>query len=85
MTFDHQTYLASVATSSGVYLMYDHHETVIYVGKAKNLKARLKQYFAKTPDPRPFVLTLPKVLSHIQTISTHNEKEAPYFRKNPNS
>ena len=76
MTFDHQTYLASVATSSGVYLMYDHHETVIYVGKAKNLRARLKQYFAKTPDPRPFVLTLPQVLSHIQTISTHNEKEA---------
>lgn len=56
--------------------MYDHREVVIYVGKAKNLKARLKQYFAKKPDPRPFVLSLPHILSTIQTISTHNEKEA---------
>merc|ERR1711991_295711 len=37
---------------------------------------RLKQYFAKTPDPRPFVLTLPHILSRIQTIITNNEKEA---------
>ncbi len=76
MTFDHQSYLESVANTPGVYLMHDHHDQVIYVGKAKSLKARLRQYFAKTPDPRPFVLTLPKVLSHIQTISTHTEKEA---------
>ena len=56
--------------------MRDHERAIIYVGKAKNLRVRLRQYFAKTPDPRPFVLTLPRVLSEIQTISTHNEKEA---------
>ena len=33
--------------------------------RQKILKIRLKQYFAKTPDPRPFVLTLPHILSRI--------------------
>ena len=75
-TFDHVTFLSSAPQTSGVYLMHDHNDRVIYVGKAKNLRARLKQYFAKTPDPRPFVLSLPEILSHIQTIGTHNEKEA---------
>jgi excinuclease ABC subunit C len=74
--FDHITFLLDAPTTSGVYIMYDHQEVVIYVGKAKNLKARLRQYFAKTPDSRPFVLSLPHILSTIQTISTHNEKEA---------
>lgn len=74
--FDHESFLANAPTSPGVYLMYDHSGGVVYVGKAKNLRARLKQYFAKNPDPRPFVLTLPKRLSQIQTIMTHNEKEA---------
>lgn len=56
--------------------MYDHSGTVIYVGKANKLRARLRQYFAKTPDPRPFVLTLPQTLSEIRTLSTRTEKEA---------
>ena len=56
--------------------MRNHGQEVIYVGKAKDLRSRLRQYFAKTPDPRPFVLTLPRALSEIQTMSTRNEKEA---------
>ena len=62
-------------TQAGVYLMYDHQGQMIYIGKAKNLKQRVKQYFAKNADPRPFVSTLPQVLKSIQTISTQNEKE----------
>ena len=74
--FDHESLLQSAPQTPGVYLMYNHSRELIYVGKAKNLRARLRQYFAKTPDPRPFVLTLPRSLSEIQTIITHNEKEA---------
>lgn len=74
--FDHVSCLAVAPQGPGVYLMKDHQGEVIYVGKAKRLRARLRQYFAKTPDPRPFVQTLPQVLGEIQTISTHNEKEA---------
>ena len=74
--FDHEAFLPTIPISPGVYLMYDHRDVVMYVGKAKNLRMRVRQYFAPTPDPRPFVSTLPLALSRIQTLSTHNEKEA---------
>ena len=74
--FDHQSFLPTVPRQPGVYLMRDHHDQVVYVGKAKDLRSRLRQYFAKTPDPRPFVVTLPQLLGSIQTITTQNEKEA---------
>jgi predicted GIY-YIG superfamily endonuclease len=37
-------FLASLPVSPGVYLVYDHQDELIYVGKAKNLKRRLSQY-----------------------------------------
>jgi excinuclease ABC subunit C len=60
----------------GVYLMKDVHQKIIYIGKAINLKNRVKQYFAQTPDPRPFVSLLPEILSQIDLISTQSDKEA---------
>jgi len=40
--------LKNISTKSGVYLMKDKRGTVIYVGKAKNLKNRVSQYFHST-------------------------------------
>ena len=40
--------LKNISTKSGVYLMKDKRGTVIYVGKAKNLKNRVTQYFHST-------------------------------------
>ena len=37
--------------SSGVYIMFDRDGTVIYVGKARNLKNRVRQYFRNSPKP----------------------------------
>ena len=37
----------------GVYIMKDVKETVIYVGKANNLRQRVKQYFIPGRDERP--------------------------------
>src|SRR5437016_411557 len=37
-------FLESLPGSPGVYLVYDHQDELIYVGKAKNLKRRLSQY-----------------------------------------
>ncbi len=43
--------LKNISTKSGVYLMKDKNGTVIYVGKAKNLKNRVSQYFHSSNKP----------------------------------
>ncbi len=59
----------------GVYLMKDRHGTVVYVGKAANLKARLRQY-ASGQDDRFFVHLLHHVLGDIEVVVTATEKDA---------
>jgi excinuclease ABC subunit C len=59
----------------GVYLMKDAKGTVVYVGKAKNLKNRLRQYFS-FQDNRAMIPYLLKTLETIETILCFSEKEA---------
>ncbi len=51
---------------------------IIYVGKAKNLRVRVKQYFRPGDDIRFFVASglLARVLADVETILVDNEKEA---------
>ena len=58
----------------GVYLMKDATGTVIYVGKAKNLRVRLKQYYGH--DERVQVPYLLAHIADIETIITSSEAEA---------
>jgi len=48
MSFDSRLFLASCSTLPGVYQMLDRDGKVLYVGKARDLRARLSSYFAKT-------------------------------------
>lgn len=41
-----RTLVSGAPTSPGVYLFRDRHETVLYVGKARDLRARLRSYFS---------------------------------------
>ncbi|MBX2813802.1 MAG: excinuclease ABC subunit UvrC [Myxococcales bacterium] len=57
--------------------MKDQQDSVIYVGKAKSLRARVSQYFQEgTSDYRAFIGLLSRILSDIETIVTRSEKEA---------
>ena len=60
----------------GVYLMKNQNGDVLYVGKAKELKKRVKQYFIKGRDTRAMIPHLIKEITHIETIVVENEKEA---------
>ncbi len=67
----------SLPTSPGVYVMKDAAGTPIYVGKAKNLRARVAQYFQEgTTDHRAFIRLLGQLLSDVETVVTRSEKEA---------
>lgn len=65
----------------GVYLMRDRKGEVVYVGKARRLRARVRQYFNGT-DTRMFVPLLAGTLGDIETVVTSNDKEALLLENN---
>jgi excinuclease ABC subunit C len=76
-----QEILGRVPTEPGVYLMKDKKGRIIYVGKATNLKARVRSYFNRT-DTRDFVPLLGRILGDIETLVVNNEKEALLLENN---
>jgi len=63
-------------TATGVYLMKDAVGEILYVGKAKNLRSRLRSYMRDERDTRPQIKFLMERASIIETIVTDTEKEA---------
>ena len=61
---------------SGVYLMKAHSEKVIYVGKAKDLRARVRSYFQEQKNVSPKTQYLVAQIEHIDYIITKTEVEA---------
>ncbi len=72
-----QTKLDTLPISPGVYVFRDSAGRVLYVGKASNLRNRVRSYFQPgSSDVRAFVSRLEKELRDIETFVTHTEKEA---------
>lgn len=65
-----------VQQSPGVYLMKDAAGSVIYVGKAINLRSRLRSYFSANPQGTPKVLAMIARIADFSTIYCENELEA---------
>ena len=75
--------LGALPPAPGVYLMRDLAGRVVYVGKAKSLRHRVRQYFApSTSDERAFVRGLAERLSAIDIVVTSTEKEALLLERN---
>src|SRR5579862_6633957 len=68
--------------SPGVYLYKDAYDTVIYVGKAKNLRARVRSYFSDERLADSKTGTLVGEARHIDFIQVDNEKEALALENN---
>jgi len=68
--------IQNVPQNPGVYLLKDKKERVIYVGKAKRLKNRLKSYFQRTLELDPRKQSMVKLVTDFSYIVTKNELEA---------
>ncbi|WP_224554971.1 excinuclease ABC subunit UvrC [Pectobacterium versatile] len=80
-SFDASAFLKTVTSQPGVYRMYDASDTVIYVGKAKDLKKRLASYFRSHVASRK-TEALVKSIKHIDVTITHTETEALLLEHN---
>ena len=69
--------LDALPVQSGVYLFKDKKGAVVYVGKAKSLRSRVRSYFQDSSgDARAFIPILQRTIGDLETIVTANEKEA---------
>ncbi|MCK5534330.1 excinuclease ABC subunit C [bacterium] len=67
--------LEKIPSRSGVYLMRDREEKIIYIGKARSLKKRVSSYFHKTII-EPKTMFLVTQVKSIRYLITDSEKEA---------
>jgi len=68
--------LKTLPDNPGVYLMKNSEGKIIYVGKAKILKNRVRQYFQKNKNHSPKVQAMIKKIFDFETIITASEVEA---------
>ncbi|PAF54186.1 excinuclease ABC subunit C [Helicobacter sp. 13S00482-2] len=75
--------IKNLPTTSGVYQYYDKHNKLLYIGKAKNLKNRIKSYFRIENDkifPNPSnghrIQMMVSQIAYLQTLLVQNEQDA---------
>lgn len=69
--------LDKLPASPGVYVFHGTDGKVLYVGKARSLRSRVRSYFQPgSSDLRAFVSRLERELIDIETFVTHTDKEA---------
>ncbi|MDX1918453.1 MAG: excinuclease ABC subunit UvrC [Candidatus Caenarcaniphilales bacterium] len=69
--------LADLPQRPGVYIFRDDQDQIIYIGKALNLRSRVRSYWSKNAHfDRPKLIFLVPKIAHVETIITLNEKEA---------
>ena len=79
--FDAKAFLADVPHLPGVYRMYDVKNSIIYVGKAKDLKKRLSSYFRSQLASKKTEALVANI-HHIEITITHSETEALLLEHN---
>jgi excinuclease ABC subunit C len=79
--FDSARFLASCTQQPGIYQMFDTAGQILYVGKAKNLKARLASYFRKT-GLTPKTQALVAKIARVEVTLTASETEALILEQN---
>src|SRR3954469_6966398 len=68
--------LAALPTAPGCYLMKDARARVIYVGKAKVLRDRVRSYFGSPRSMTPKTQELVRHIADFEVVRTNTESEA---------
>ena len=74
--FNLEEELKNLPDQPGVYIMHNKNGEIIYVGKAKILKNRVRQYFQKNKNHSPKVLAMVSNIAYFEYIVTDTEIEA---------
>src|SRR5438034_5643294 len=74
--------LKALPARPGVYLFRDKGGDVLYIGKAKSLRPRVRSYFQQSSDSRSSIQQLPEGVDDIDVIVTQNEVEALHLEQN---
>src|ERR687896_499635 len=74
--------LKRLPAKPGVYLFRDRRGKVLYFGKAKSLRPRVRSYFQASKDTRTTIAQLPSRVADIEVIVTANEVEALHLEQN---
>jgi excinuclease ABC subunit C len=74
--------LKSLPAKPGVYLFRDERGDVLYVGKAKSLRPRVRSYFQAGSDTRTAIAQLPDRVADLEVIVTDTEVEALHLEQN---
>ena len=77
-----QEQLKTLPAKPGVYLFHDDAGKVLYVGKAKSLRSRVRSYFQASPDSRAQIQLLPSRVADVEVIVTGSEVEALHLEQN---
>ena len=70
----------SIPQNSGIYIMKDSKSGILYIGKAKNLRNRVRSYFLKNQNYKTQKLV--EKISDIEFVLTDNEEEAFMLESN---
>jgi len=74
--------LKALPAKPGVYLFRGERGEVLYVGKAKSLRPRVRSYFQASSDTRSTIAQLPERVRDIEVIVTDTEVEALHLEQN---
>lgn len=71
-----QARLKEIPLEAGVYFMRDRNDGVIYIGKSKALRNRVRSYFRSSQDLSPRIAMMVQLVHEIEFIVTDSEAEA---------
>lgn len=82
MQFDFEEELKKLPAKPGVYIMHDAKDSILYVGKAVNLRNRVRSYFRENIGRGPQIDKMVSLIARFEYIVTDSELEALVLENN---